>query len=601
MITHKLIKKLFFFTLFFIPLQVLNAQELAASYVKILNIHEPGFPALDSIPVTTYDSTDIVSKLKTYLDSLHFASFLEASIDSLYLDDSTALGFLHRGSSYQWAYLNTEKIPEGYLRAIGYREDKVKKLSFEDIQAIKVKLLNYAENNGFPFAIVSLEDIQFVDTFVSGALRLELNKFITFSAIKIEGNANISPVFLANYLSLPKESPYKEKRVREIKRKLLDLPYLQEYRDLVVFFQGEEATVNLFLEKKRSSRFDFLLGFLPREQNSVEERQPLLLTGQLNADLFNPFGLGERIKARFQQFRPGTQELQLGFNLPYAVGLPFGADLGFELYRRDSTYLDVILDLGMQYLFEGNNYVKIFWNRTSTTLISIDEEQIRNTQALPTNLDVANTTVGLEYYMQRLDYRFNPRRGWSVFAKGGVGNKRISRSNLILSLNDSTDNFDYNTLYDSLNERTFQFRIHGEAAYYLPIMKRSTLKLGLSGGYLESEEQLFRNELYRIGGNQLLRGFDEESIFAGLYTILTLEYRLLLDRNSYLFTFADLGYYERPLENNFLLDRPRGFGGGVTFETKVGVFGLSLAWGTQRSIPVDFSAPKVHFGYVSLF
>ena len=46
-------------------------------------------------------------------------------------------------------------------------------------------------------------------------------------------------------------------------------------------------------------------------------------------------------------------------------------------------------------------------------------------------------------------------------------------------------------------------------------------------------ETMFQNELFRIGGLKTLRGFDEESIFASVYSIFTLEYRFILEQNSY--------------------------------------------------------------------
>ncbi len=57
-----------------------------------------------------------------------------------------------------------------------------------------------------------------------------------------------------------------------------------------------------------------------------------------------------------------------------------------------------------------------------------------------------------------------------------------------------------------------------------------------------SSPNVFRNELFEIGGYKLLRGFNEESIYANSYEIGTLEYRLLTGINSYLFTFADIGF-----------------------------------------------------------
>jgi len=56
----------------------------------------------------------------------------------------------------------------------------------------------------------------------------------------------------------------------------------------------------------------------------------------------------------------------------------------------------------------------------------------------------------------------------------------------------------------------------------------------------------------------------------------------------------------RSVEND-LRDQPFGFGAGMTFETRAGIFGISYALGRQLNNPIDFRTGKIHFGYVSLF
>ena len=68
-----------------------------------------------------------------------------------------------------------------------------------------------------------------------------------------------------------------------------------------------------------------------------------------------------------------------------------------------------------------------------------------------------------------------------------------------------------------------------------------------------------------------------------------------------LFVFGDFGYTEDVTEETRNFDRPLGLGGGLTFETGVGVFGISLAVGRQQNNPFDFRSVKTHFGYVSYF
>ena len=54
-----------------------------------------------------------------------------------------------------------------------------------------------------------------------------------------------------------------------------------------------------------------------------------------------------------------------------------------------------------------------------------------------------------------------------------------------------------------------------------------------------------------------------------------------------------------------LLDKieipPYGFGAGISFGTRAGVFSLSYALGSQRGNPILIRAAKIHFGFISLF
>jgi outer membrane protein assembly factor BamA len=319
----------------------------------------------------------------------------------------------------------------------------------------------------------------------------------------------------------------------------------------------------------------------------------VLLTGTFDAELQNQFGLGERIYAAFERLRPETQRLELAFAYPYLLDLPFGLDLRFNQYKRDSTYTDIIGDFGLQYLFEGGNYLKAFWNTTASNLISVDTIAIRQGR-FPTVLDIKNSSFGLEARWQRLDYRFNPRRGWAVLARGSAGTRQIGRNQAILNV---AENF-----YDTLPGKTFKFVLEGHLERFFPILQRSTVRLAAHSSAIVSEEPIYLNEQFRIGGNRLLRGFDEESIFATFFAVFSLEYRFLVGENSYFYAFGDYGYVEDKragLPDRF--QRPLGFGVGMTFETTAGIFGISAAIGQQEGEALDFRNPKIHFGYVSLF
>ena len=131
----------------------------------------------------------------------------------------------------------------------------------------------------------------------------------------------------------------------------------------------------------------------------------------------------------------------------------------------------------------------------------------------------------------------------------------------------------------------------------LPISFKTAVNLGLY-----SSPTVFRNEVFQIGGYRLLRGFNEESIYATRYAVVTAEYRSLLSLNSYLFGFIDIGATQAKFQNVNAQNFFTGTGLGIAYETKAGLLNLSLAVGKRNDVPFNIrQASKIHFGYVNYF
>lgn len=538
------------------------------------------------------DSVSVVIELQNIIHQLQSQFYLEASVDTLQKVDNTFVALLHVGKAYEWTNLQNGNIDARFLDESGFRERLYQNRPFSPIQLQKLQenLLVAAENNGYPFTKVWLDSLQFAENQVAAALMMEKGQLVLIEDIETEGELRISKNYISNYLGIKLGTPYNRAQILRIRQRLRELPFVNMSKDPQITFTGDRATLKLFLDKRRASRFDFLIGVLP---NSTQVNR-LLITGSFNGELYNQFGRGERIYAEFEALRPQTQELNLQFNYPHLFNFPFGIDAKFSLYKRDSTYLDIESDFGVQYLFQGGNYLKAFWNNRTSNLLNIDSALLNNAQRLPPTLDVRYGNFGLEYVFQNLDYRYNPRRGWHFLLRGAAGVKQIKRNNRVEAL-------ETESVYDSLELRSFQYRLNASVERYLAVFNRSTIKLGVQGAYIISQEPIYLNEQYRIGGNKLLRGFDEEFIFATNYTIATFEYRLLIGQNSYLYTFGDYAYVENLTIQTQDRYYPYGFGAGITFETRAGLFGVNLAFGTRQGEAIDFAAPKVHFGYVSLF
>lgn len=531
-------------------------------------------------------------------------SYLAASLDSLQINDSIATAAFYPGPAMYWVQLRpADDDNQAWLAAAGFR-DKLfsdKPLRYEALLQLERALLEQAENNGYPFAQVWLDSIEVVENgAVSALLRIERNRFFTIKTLKINGDLKLPAAFLTNYLGIKPGEPYSRAKVLRLRDQLRSLVFVESTANPSVTFAGGEATINLFLQKKRASRFDFIIGLLPRP-NDDDGR--LLVTGSLNAAFQNALSLGERFSVEFERLRPETQRLDVQAGVPYLLGTPFGVDGKLNIFRRDSTWVDAQSELGIQYLFPGGDFIKIFWENKSSSLQKVDTASIRSARALPPNLDLRLNGFGLETGLNRLDYRFNPRKGWAVSLKAVAGFNEVRRNSQIESLRDPEDpDFRFSSLYDSVAGPRARLRLESRVELYIPFFARSTLKLGIRGGGIFSEKPIFANEQYRLGGNKIQRGFDEESLFASRFAVATAEFRLLLDLNSYLSVFTDYGYLENETDRIRLYLRPLGIGAGLNFETQAGIFGISVAVGRRdNGQPVDFRAAKFHLGYVSLF
>jgi outer membrane protein assembly factor BamA len=548
-------------------------------------------------PASTYnDSLQLLQGLNDFVTQLHAAAYLEASADTLVWQDRVCHALLHLGPAYEWVALEPGNTPPEWLNRVGFRERLYRKqpLRFGAWQQLQAELVETAAERGFPFAQITLDSLRWLaDGQVTAQIHTQAGALIRNDPLRQIGDLRLNPRYLAQYLGWLPDQAYNEAIVQALPQRLRELPFVQLRQPPKIQFVGDRAQLELDLAARPASRFDFVVGVLPRSNQTGR----LLITGQVDGALQNALGQGESIALQFEQLRPQTQNLEMQLSYPYFLQLPFGLETRLDLYRRDTNFINLSWELGVNYLLPNNRRMTAFWGRDQTNLLTIDSSELIRKQQLPDTLDVRRDAFGLGLQWATLDYRLNPRRGWAIQLRASAGRRRIQPNARISELG-------YGSLYDSLDTRNTQYRLEGQLARYWPLGQRGVVKFGLRGAALLGELRPLANEQFRIGGNRQLRGFDEESIFASNYLLGTLEYRFLLATNSYLYAFWDLAWVDQQTlrqEASRRVDWPQGLGAGITFETRAGLFGLSLAFGRQLDLPFDFGAPKVHFGYVSLF
>lgn len=552
---------------------------------------------------TSFKNSELAANYINNLpDLLQSKGYIAASVDSIAVDTFQAVVKLYIGDAFKWAQLNTSQVNKAWLDAVNWNQRQYNDNTFnwQQYSELRQELLDHLENNGHPFAKLYLDSIELRDEgAIAATLKLEPGPLYKIDSIRVHGSARISNNFLQHYLDIRNGSIYKKEKLLNISKKISELPYVQEQQPWDITMLGTGSILNVYLKPKKSSEINVLVGFLPSNQQLANNK--LLVTGEANINLRNALGNGESFGLNWQQLQVKSPRLHLAYLQPYIFGSSFGVNLGFDLFKKDSSFVNINMLLGVQYFLSTTRSASIFIQSLRTNLLTIDTQLVMISKRLPNEADVHSVNVGVTYEWNNTNYRFNPVRGNELFISGAAGTRTLRKSEAIVKLKDPGDpSFSYGSLYDSLEENAYQFRVRVLAAHYFPISRVSTFKLALNGGWFQTPA-IFRNELFQIGGYKTLRGFDEESIFASQYAVATAEYRFLIGQNSFFFGFVDGGWAKNAQQSVRTSNTFIGAGLGLAFETKAGIFNLSYAAGKRNDVKFDLRQSKIHLGYVNYF
>jgi outer membrane protein assembly factor BamA len=520
---------------------------------------------------------------------LQAKGYINASLDSVQHDSLSARVVLYIGDRYQWASLDAGTIDPTVLDAVGWR-DRVftgKSIDFAQVSQWQNRILTYMENNGHPFARVYLDSLRIEGEKVSANLKLEKGPSYKIDSIRIFGDVKISNQFMQRYLDIPNGSAFNKEKLLRINQKMRELVYAEEEFPSKLIWLGSGSILEMYLKPKKSSQVNVLIGFLPN--NDQLSSKKLLITGEANLNLKNALGAGETIGLNWQQLQVKSPRLNIVYQHPYLFNTPVGLDFSFNMFRKDSTFLNVNFQLGAHYILNANQSGKLFLQKFQTIVSGVNKNYILQNHRLPDEADVSTTNLGIDYEYNNTNYRLNPTRGNELRIITTAGIKKIKKNNEVLDLKDpGNPSFDFGSLYDTVKLKTYQFTVRASAAKYFPIGKasRSTLKTAVNGGFMQSAN-IFRNELFQIGGYKLLRGFDEESQYLSQYVVGTAEYRYLVGQNSFFYGFVDGAWGRNNSQNINVSYTYFGTGLGLAFETKAGVF--NLAWAVGKRSDVEFN------------
>lgn len=476
-------------------------------------------------------------------------------------------------------------ISDSILQIINveHRELNEKSFSLQKTEAFTQKILIYFENHGRPFVMVRPHPEIINDSTIRISLTVDQGPEIRYDSIDIKGNSRISNRFLKAYLGIKKGKLYRETEIQSVEKKLSKLSFLQSDKQPEIAFIEQKLRLILYLNKKNSSQFDGIVGLLPQSG----ENKKTLITGDVKLNLKNTFNQAEQIELNWRRSDPLSQDLLIGSVIPYLLGSNYGAQFNFKLIKKDTTTMTTTTKIGGIYYLAGLNNLSVYFENSNSKLLSVSN--IINTGILSQNIDYSINRYGLSTEIDLLNDLWIPTKGIKIGVDFNVGTRKVIVNSKVPA-----------EYYDNIKKDETQLKATLNFESYYPLFRKIIFNVTNKTNYISGNNR-YENELFRFGGLNSLRGFNEESLMASFVSIINTELRWLMDRRTYLFVFWNGAYYEKRTITKFVHDTPFGTGVGLSFDTPAGIFNITYALGKEFNNPIQLKYGKIHFGIVARF
>jgi outer membrane protein insertion porin family len=451
-----------------------------------------------------------------------------------------------------------------------------------DLEENISEVLDYYEDNGYPFAKVKINSVNFIKDssdnkhYADIFINIDTGKISRINKVEIQGNTKTKDYVLVRDARIEEGSLYSQKQVEEIPARLNRLRFFDPVEVPSFYFNSRNEGVLLInVKEKETNNFDGIIGYIPGNQQG----QPGYITGLVNVSLRNLFGTGRATAFKWQRIDRYSQELELKYLEPWILNLPFNINTGFYQLIQDTSYV--------QRKFEGS--VEFLATEDVSAAVTLATESVIPTESNYSIFTVYNSsslTTGLNIKIDTRNDFYFPTSGIYFLNSYSFSRKKINGPEKFLT--------------ESVERNINLQRFAVDFQFYHEIFNRQVAMLGvhgreMRGGFFEV------SDLFKLGGTNTLRGYRENQFLGNRLLWSNLEYRFLLAKRTFTFLFFDSGYYLRNADvNNNIPEASAvklGYGLGLDIETSLGVLSVSYALAKGDS----FSDGKIHFGLVNEF
>ncbi len=512
----------------------------------------------------------ILSKLQDFLTTNGFLNS-EVNIDSTVLD-SIKIITINVKEGEQFIIKSINNI-EGFSFE---EQSKIKSIFDEAIfnqqntEKISLYIVNMLESKGYPFAEVKFLSYRTIEQkdykrFVELIFSVNKNHPAQISRIEIFGNKFTDKNVIIREMRISQGEFFTPELSKKVLRRLNRLNIFSSVSEPQFYFDDDMRGIfEIEVKEGNTNFFDGIIGYVPAT-NPVEKGY---LTGQVNISLRNLFGTLRAFSFRWNKLNRYSQDFEIKYFEPWIFGLPINVSPVFNQIKQDTVYIQRTFS-GLVESFLSENFGLTF------RFSSVNTIPLLNYFVLNVNKSTSfSYGFGIIY-----DSRDNP-----IFTKSGVL-FRTEISKVIKKDYLELETKKYQQQKGDLSISVFQ-----------SFLKNQLLFLSLNAKVIDGSG-IALSDLFRFGGMNTLRGYEENQFSGSKIFWSNLEYRFLINYTDYISAFFDYGYYFRNIFNEKVSKFKYGYGVGGGFNTPLGLLKVNFALGEGDT----FSRGKIHFGIVSGF
>ncbi|MCL7763699.1 hypothetical protein MPF19_09760 [Polaribacter sp. Z014] len=503
------------------------------------------------------DTITINKEIVRVTEYLKNIGYFTSNIESIKKAKNKYIISINLNKKIENAIISINQTTKNYLKTSTEKENTVT-IPIEKLSSTLSNISKKLDKEGKSFSTVQLKNIIIKDKTLFADLIINPSKKRTINKVIIKGYANFPKSYLKNYFNIKPSSVFNQTKIKEISEATKSLDFIKEIKSPEILFTKDSTLLYMYLRKHPNNSFDGIVSFASKENGDV------LFNGNIDIQLNNILNTGEKFGLFWNSIGEEKQELKLSTQIPYIFNSKFSPEMAFNIYKQDSTFLNSKFDARIAYHINSKSELSFTYN--SETSENLKENLINNIESY------SNYFLGFQfkYNVPKNDFFLNNK--FYVDLNPSYG-KRTT---------------DKNT--------TNQFKIESTISYLWDLNIRNSIFIKNKTGYLNSDT-FIDNELFRIGGANSIRGFNEQSIFTNNYTYFNIEYRYLTSKKSYLYTLTDLGRIKLNSKNENLL----GLGLGYLFNTNNSQINLNVSVGKTNQQNIDYKNIKLIINWKNYF